>query len=398
MRAVLSNANHKEYGVVTIPLPIPKNEYDHCIELLESLEIGDVLSPDCHVDSLQGNWPVLGRLVNTEVNLDELDYLVKRLDGFDISESIQYQAMVEKLGLSEMKDLINLTFCCQRATVITDFSDLSEVGRNHYMNLNGGCASVKELEQLDGEEFAIQLIEGNSGTITRYGVVYDNDVKLSQLYDGKHLPCYHYENDMTAVGISSKQGPEDTKEVTWIYLPASTEQIDRSMRRSGIGDPQNMRLWIVDSSFPEEVDVALDFRCDNIYELNQLAQATEKFSTDDLNKLGAVVSMAKPKNATQIRLLAENLDLFEFAPGTHTPAEYGKYMIQKSGHFEYDPNLDEFYDYDRYGQQHIDYQSGVFTDRGYIAYVGTNDLEELMDNVPEENSHREQGFQIGGIT
>ena len=27
-------------------------------------------------------------------------------------------------------------------------------------------------------------------------------------------------------------------------------------------------------------------------------------------------------------------------------------MIQKSGHFEYDPNLDEFYDYERYGLQH----------------------------------------------
>ena len=28
-------------------------------------------------------------------------------------------------------------------------------------------------------------------------------------------------------------------------------------------------------------------------------------------------------------------------------------MIQKSGHFEYDPNLDEFYDYERYGLQHM---------------------------------------------
>ena len=42
-------------------------------------------------------------------------------------------------------------------------------------------------------------------------------------------------------------------------------------------------------------------------------------------------------------------------------------MIQESGHFEYDPTLDEFYDYERYGLQHMGYQSGVFTDRGYIA-------------------------------
>lgn len=170
-----------------------------------------------------------------------------------------------------------------------------------------------------------------------------------------------------------------------------------AMQRSGITDPKDMRLWIADSSFPEEVDAALDFRCDNIHELNELALAVEKFSIHDRKKLGAAVSMAKPENASQIRRLAENMDLFEFAPGAHTPAEYGKYMIQKSGHFEYDPNLDEFYDYERYGLQHMDYQSGVFTDRGYIAYVGTVDLEELMAEDPVNQHQREQGVQMGGM-
>ena len=98
------------------------------------------------------------------------------------------------------------------------------------------------------------------------------------------------------------------------------------------------------------------------------------------------------------RSVEENLDLFEFAPGAHTPEEYGKYMIQRSGHFEYDPNLDEFYDYERYGLQHMGYQSGVFTDRGYIAYVGTVSLEELMADDPAESYQREQDFQMGGMT
>ena len=49
-------------------------------------------------------------------------------------------------------------------------------------------------DSLDGEETAILLIEDNKGTITRYGVVYDNGMQLSQLYDGRNLPCYHYES------------------------------------------------------------------------------------------------------------------------------------------------------------------------------------------------------------
>ena len=355
MEAVLSNADHPEYGVATIPLPIPRNQYDHCVALLEALEIGDASEADCRVDSLDSAWPVLNRLVSTKVNLDELDYLAKRLDSFTVGEFSQFQAMVEKLHLTSMKDLINLTFCCQQATVITDFTNLKEVGRDHYMNIHGGCASMEELEQLDGVETAVLLIEDNEGTITRYGVVYDNGMQLSQLYDGKHLPCYHYEADMTVVGISSRWEPENSRNVTWIYLPASKGQIERAMQRSGIADPKDMRLFMADSSFPEEVDVALDFRCDNIYELNELALVADKLSCDDRRKLGAAVSMAKPECASQIRRLAENLDLFEFAPGAHTPEEYGKYMIQRSGHFEYDPNLDEFYDYERYGLQHMGY-------------------------------------------
>ena len=297
-----------------------------------------------------------------------------------------------------MKDLINLTFCCQQATVITDFSDLGAIGRDHYMNTHGGCVGTEELENLDGEETAVLLIEGNEGTVTRYGVVYDNGMQLSQLYDGKHLPGYHYEADMIMVGLVSRQEPENTQNVTWIYLPASKGQIERAMQRSGIADPKDMCFRMGDSMFPEEVDVALDFRRENIYELNELAQAVGKLSNDDCIKLGAAVSMAGPECASQIRHLAENLDLFEFAPGVHTPMEYGKYMIQKSGHFEYDPNLDEFYDYEKYGLQHMDQESGMFTNRGYIAYQGTLSLEELMADDPAEAYQREQDFQMGGMT
>ena len=103
---------------------------------------------------------------------------------------------------------------------------------------------------------------------------------------------------MTAVGLCSQQEPEDSKNVTWIYLLASQGQIERAMQRSGITDPKDMRLWIADSSFPEEVDVALDFRCDNIYELNELALVAGKLSRDDCIKLGAAVSMTRPEDAS----------------------------------------------------------------------------------------------------
>lgn len=397
MQAVLSNASHPEYGVVTIPFPIPRDQFDHCIELVEALEIGNTSAQDCHVDEIRSAWPVLTRLEGRTVNLDELDYLAKRLDSFDVGEAAQFQAMADKLDLSDMKDLINLTFCCQETTVITDFSDLEAVGRDHYMNTHGGCASVQELEDLDAEETALLLIDGGGGTVTRYGVVYDNGMKLEQFYHGKHFPAYLYEPPMLMVALTSRLEPEDTKDITWLYLPAAKGQIERAMARSGISDPEDMRFQFEESMFPDEVDVALDFQYESIYELNELAQVVNGLSNDDRKKLGAVVAMAEPEYAMQIRHLAENLDQFEFAPGTHTPAEYGKYMIQESGHFEFDPNLDEFYDYEKYGLQRMEQESGMFTDRGYISYHGTMSLEELMMEDPAEAYQQEQGFQMGGM-
>ena len=47
IQAVLGNPNHPEYGVATIPFPIPHDQYAHCMELLEALEIGDAVKADC---------------------------------------------------------------------------------------------------------------------------------------------------------------------------------------------------------------------------------------------------------------------------------------------------------------------------------------------------------------
>ena len=174
-------------------------------------------------------------------------------------------------------------------------------------------------------------------------------------------------------------------------VPAAREQIDHALLRSGIENPSDMRFRFEDSQFPEEVNAALDFERESIYELNDLASAIERLSQEDRVKLRAAVAMAGPESAAQIRQLAENLELFEFAPGTHTPAEYGKYMIQNSGHFEYDPNLEGFYDYEKYGRQRMDQEYGVFTDRGYISYQGTMSLDELMMEDPAQQYRQEMG-------
>lgn len=225
-QAVLGSKALPGVGQITVPFPIPDSEYDHTIGLLEGMDIGSPTAQDCRVDGLDTEYPILNRLVTQTVNVDELDYLAKRLDSFCQSEVEKFQAMAVKLGLSNIQDFINLTFCCQQTTVIIDFSNLERIGKGHALTMNGGSMPSEEYDQVDGRMVALDLLQNHSGTITPYGVVYDNGMKLEPLYDGRHFPAYIYKPPQLTVEI--KSGPKG--EVTGhLYLPCPDRQIQRTM-------------------------------------------------------------------------------------------------------------------------------------------------------------------------
>ena len=400
IKAALYNADHLEYGLVTIPFPIPRDQYDDTIKMLEALDIGDPRARDCTVEEIEGSVPSPKCLEGRKINVDELDYLAKRLDSFTDGELAQFQGMAVKMGLNDMTDLINLTFCCQEATVITDFSDLEQIGREHYMNLHGGCASMEELEQLDGEETARLLISENEGTVTPYGVVYDNGMQLSQGYQGRNFPAYLYEDSLLAVTLRPIHADANDSQAVWLYLPTSELQIERMLCRDGMESADFARLEIQENNLPAAIQTVCDLELESVFDLNAMCAAISTLTQADRLKLDAAAGFAKPESAAEICRLAKNLNLFDFVPNVHTPEEYGRYMIQDSGQFSYDSDLDEFYDYGKYGRRCMERNQGMFTERGYIAYQGTLPLEELMRADPVEQYQREQDESIGmgGLT
>ena len=400
LKAALKNERHPEYGVVTLPFPIPKEEYDSTIQMLKGLDIGDAVRRDCTVEEVQSGCSILQRLEGKQVNVDELDYLAKRLDSFLDSELAQFQGMACKLDLTDIKDFINLTFCCQQATVITDFSDLEAIGRDHYMNLHGGSALVEELEQLDGTETALLLIADTPATVTPYGVVYDNGMRLEQLYNGKEFPAYLYEPCLMTVTMTPIHQTDEPENTTWLFLPAAEGQLQRAMARAGINSEDCAHFHIYENQLPKDAQWASVVERESIFALNRLCQAIKPMDKKELEKLQAAVTMAEPETAAELICLTENLDQFDFVPGVQTPEEYGRYMIRDSGHFEYDSNLDAFYDYEGYALQRINEEQGRFTEHGYIAYQGTLTLEELMQGDLAEQYQREQeaGMEMGGYS
>ena len=392
--ATLRNRSQPELGSLTISFPIPEERYENVIFALKNFQIGDAGKQDCCIESIRASdCPALLRMTGTMANVDELDWLAREMESFDRYEMLRFNAAAERFNLHCVDELIDLTACFNEITLITDFTDLEKAGKRHYLTVHGAC-DPKELENLDGKETALALISGQPGYVTRYGVVYDNGMKLEQAYDRKHLPpIWMAENCILELKIRAT-GEDDPKKQEWVQLPASRIKLERAMLRAGIPSCGEMQILFSGSQFPDEVDCTLDFERESLFELNRLCQMCSNFKEQDFVKLGAVCQMAKPTCAANIRQLAENLDQFDFAPNVHTPEELGKYMIQQSGHYEYDENLEDFYNYGDYGVKRMLQEDGVFVDRGYVSYHGTLTLEELMQDDPAESHQQEQEMQI----
>ena len=397
IQAILSNPRCPECGQVTIPFPIPVDQYDRTIEMLQAMDLGFSINRDCKVDEINSQYSVLGAVQGTLVNIDQLDYLAKRLDGFCAGEVSQFQAMAYKLELADITDFINLTFCCQQTTVITDFSDLEQIGKDHAMTLNGGAMPMDQYQAVDGRKEALQLIQGG-GTVTPFGVVYDNGMVLEQCYNGHQFPAYPYDGLFMVLEITPKRGLAEGKNPEYLYLPAAEHQIERILLRVGVTALHEAQVRLDFDELSEMISDALDpehLSGDDIPALNRMCQAIEPLKEADMEKLNAVVLMAEAGDMMAVRQLAENLDQFDFVPGVQTPEEYGRYMIRESGHFDYDENLEGFYNYKQYGEQHIQQEGGQFNECGYVVYQGTVPLEELMHSAPVE---QQQGPQMGGLS
>ncbi len=381
IHTVIGNRAHPEYGAASIPFPISAEEYPRIIGMMEELENGDVWKSDCHIAEIESPLPVLECLEDTEINVDEMDYLAKRLDSFSDYELRQLQAMAAKNGYCKLKDLINLTFSCQMVTVVSDFSDLEAIGRQHFMNTHYGV-TVSELARQKFRLIALDLLQNDlSAKITPYGVVYENDFWLDEVYDGEKFVEYKYCDCMMELDVM-----QGSKTAT-LYLPAPEVQINRALERCGIYAGEFYSLNIVDSSFGVDLEEYLTTKYETIQSLNSMCEAAAGI---DAEKLGAIIRSTSPESAEQIKLLAKDAESFCFYPGIKTAEEYGWRFIQNHGRFEYDDELEKYFDYERFGKDRVAREHGVFDEAGYIAYKGALGFDEIME-------HNKDNITMGGM-
>lgn len=67
------------------------------------------------------------------------------------------------------------------------------------------AVASKELEELDGVAYAMEVIKNNkSARVTPYGVLYKNSNDPIQVYNGKQFPLYGWKESMVIIWINSK--------------------------------------------------------------------------------------------------------------------------------------------------------------------------------------------------
>ncbi|MDR2022216.1 MAG: antirestriction protein ArdA [Hungatella sp.] len=381
--------NRHQPDMPSIPVSFPIKNYTKIYESLHSIGIGSATIPDCFITELSGDYPILKRLTETEVNVDELDYLVKRLESFNKYEVAQFQGTAVSQDFFNMEDFINLTFYCKHVTVVQDFTDLTAVGRTHYMNLHGGM-NEDDLKIVDFQKTALSLLLNEEGTITPYGVVYGNGMRMELYYNGLYFPDYRHSDDaLLTVAVTDKNLPEDTRDIVWLYLPVEDCQIERALMRTGIQE-EEVRLCYTDSQLP---DVLVDILGseENLYELNKLCCSIQELDSGYREKLEAALQMSKPSFLTQAQNLIKWLNLFDFIPGVSNPEEYGRYMIMESGYFEYDSELDQYYEFKKYGEHRIENEYGQFIANGYVSYQGFISIDEVMAGSESERMENMMG-------
>ena len=91
IKTALSNPKRPECGQITVFFPIPKEQYDQTIEMLQTIGLELSVDRDCNVDQIDCRYSVLDTIKDTLVNADQLDYLAKRLDSFTKGETAQFQ-------------------------------------------------------------------------------------------------------------------------------------------------------------------------------------------------------------------------------------------------------------------------------------------------------------------
>jgi hypothetical protein len=323
---------------------------------------------------------MLSMLEDQFLNMDEVNFLAKRMDSFTYDELLQFYAAAQYEQLQSPKDLINLTYNLPCYTVVHDLRNLEAIGKTHYMNING-AVSASEMKKIDFAAIGRELIRSGNGKPTECGLLFKNqDVPYEEVYDGVNFPEYYHTECLAAVSITHGRKTEH------LYLPCDELSITKAMYRVGAAntDELTVRLDSLEVDAHEWSDrIKQLLRDSSIYDVNEVLAAID---TADMNldKLSAVMEYADADSPEAIIALAEHIDDFVFVPDVHDPIAVSGSTIASIKEYALHPHLEDFFDHQRFGEHLIKQYDGKFVSGGYVCMDEGAYLDEILADIPDQ--------------
>ena len=313
----------------------------------------------------------LQKLEGQFLNMDEVNFFARRMEHLTEYERKVLAVYANDCDVSTIKDLINLTFSMKGLSLLTDFSDASQVGVRLYTD---EFSEIPE-EQMDFTEFAKNALKESNVKVLPYGVLVDHGFELLEVYNGKTFPKFIVsEETVVVVEVQNTTGDRE-----YLYLPTDICSMDkvkerlqvREYREMKVKKKKNLRLPDTLVPIPEDIN-----EIQQLTLFNEMCRKVRRFQEAELKQLAAAVQFTGLINFSNVAYIATHLNEFEINPTVHNDEEYGKYLITESGLFEVDELLLPHINYAAFG---ADKKAGTFEVSGYVddGFVGvTRPIEE----------------------
>lgn len=370
--------NHSHF--TTLTFPCSENEME---KKLEELDRWDETSTTLFVDKVT-EPEELSILQGRFINLDEVNYLAKRMDSFDTQEIKQFFAAVHHCTFAHVKDLINLTFNLSRFTLIQDLSSMETVGQVHRFTLSGGMGK-EEMESTDFANIGRELLESGKGKVSEYGILFVNEeIPFDEIYDGQVFPEYYYEACL-CTAIMEYRGKTE-----YAYLPCEEQAIEKALRRMYSSRFSCESVRLLNCNIHNDVcKITFEkiLEDEGVFAVNELAEAVSHFRTEDQwNKLAAVTELADVSDSKSLINLARHLDCFDFIPEVQDQEDLARHWIKAHEEYEMSPELEDYFLYEQFGEQIENDTAGMFLpEGGYVYLEEGQSMEEILRDEETEN-------------
>lgn len=379
----IRNADHE----IDIRFPLSESELFAKLGEIHAVEGRDA-AQSAYVTEVY--WPEeFSALKNWDANLDELNYLARRMESFDYHEYDQFLIGITKLENPTEKDLINLTFNLDHFTLCKDVSGYGKIGREYVMNTQG---AVPDNDEDDPKYAAIgkDLIDRGLSQITGKGLlIYNPFDELTEVYDGQTFPEYYYQSTLASAEVSYNDRTE------LLLLPGEELAIKKALARLGALSDQDCEIKFSlqnrdDDAWEERIEGII--RSEGLYAANKMLHSLDTGDMD-WDKLTAAVELADVKSAANIAAVAEHLEEFGFLPDAKNEADIGHFLVDNVDEYGMNIEMEEYFDFSGFGEYFAEEHDGQFVNGGFAYCNSDRSLDEFLEELESED----EGMNMGGM-